>query len=242
MAKKSAIITGGAKRIGQSLAIRLAEQGYDIGLHYNRSKKEAVETKSAIESLGRNCVLLKCDLFDKTETSHLITMAATKLKNIELLVNSASIFEKAAFGETSICDLERNFAIHLMTPFILTSDFARICKRGNIINIIDSRIAKTDTEYFAYLLSKKALYELTRLTAKSLAPQIRVNAIAPGSTLEPIDWHDKENNYMDIRAKQVPLQIPGNTDYLMQGIDYLITNKFVTGECLFIDGGAHIEY
>ncbi len=242
MSKRSAIITGAAKRIGRCIAIALAQRGYDIGLHYNNSKKEALETKTAVEALGQNCTLLQVDLFNNHETAKLMGLAAQSLSNIELLVNNASIFQKASFDQTNINDLERNFAIHLQAPFILTADFARLCKRGNVINIIDANIVKTDTEYFAYMLSKKSLLDLTRLSAKALAPDIRVNAIAPGSTEKPIDWPDRQGDYMQLRAKQVPLQMPGNPEYLIQGIDYLLANAFVTGECLFIDGGAHIEY
>jgi pteridine reductase len=240
MARRSAIVTGAAKRIGRSLAIGLAERGFDIALHYQHSKQDALETKAAIEKLGRDCIMLPCDLLDKVKTSQLVSQAVEKLSNIELLVNNASIFEKADFLKTDLSLLERNLLIHLQAPFSLTSEFAKICKHGNVINIIDSAIVKTDTEYFAYILSKRALLDLTKLTAKSLAPNIRVNAIAPGSTMQPID--SQNNDYMQKRAKQVPLQMPGSPEYLMQGIDFLLTNPFVTGECLFIDGGAHIEY
>lgn len=109
-----------------------------------------------------------------------------------------------------------------------------------MINIIDAVITKTDTTYFAYSLSKKALYELTRLSARALAPGIRVNAIAPGSTLQPVD--EPGTDYLSKRAKTVPLKMAGNPEYLMQGVDFFLDNPFVTGECLFIDGGAHIEF
>ncbi len=242
MTKRSAIVTGAAKRIGRSLAIELAERGFDIGLHYFNSKEDAHKTKTEIEKLGKNCLLLPCYLLDKVKSSQLISQAAEKLNNIELLINNASIYKQADFAHTDIALFEHNFSIHVQTPFILTSEFAKICKRGNIINIIDSYIVKTDTEYFAYLLSKRALYDLTKLTAKSLAPNIRVNAIAPGSTLPPVGLQNNNVDYMQKRAKHVPLQMPGDPKYLMQGIDYLLNNPFVTGECLFIDGGAHIEY
>ena len=183
---------------------------------------------------------MQCDLQDKAKTSQLIRLASEKLTNIELLVNNASIFNEAKLLQTDVSLFENNFAIHVLSPFILTIEFAKICQRGNIINIIDSAICKTDTEYFAYRLSKNTLYDLTKLSAKSLAPNIRVNAIAPGSTMQPIDLPG--DDYLETRAKQVPLQIPGSPQYLLQGMDYLLANPFVTGECLFIDGGAHIEY
>jgi len=237
--ERSAIVTGAAKRIGRALALGLAERGFDIGLHYSSSHQEALETQKEIEKLGRKCVLLKCDLTNRKELLGLMEQAGQKMQNIRLLVNNASMFEPASFLQTNLDLLERNFAIHVQAPFVLTSEFAKICKKGNIINIVDTMITKTDTDYFAYLLSKKTLYELTKLAAKALAPNIRVNAIAPGSTAQPVGKFD--SNYMQIRAKQVPLQMPGHPDYLLQGIDYLLANPFVTGECLFIDGGAHLS-
>jgi len=147
-------------------------------------------------------------LQDKIKTAQLVQLAAEKLSNIELLVNNASTFKQADLLQTDISLFENNFAIHVLSPFILTIEFAKVCQRGNIINIIDSAICKTDTAYFAYRLSKNTLYDLTKLSAKSLAPNIRVNAIAPGSTMQPIDLPD--NDYLETRAKQVPLQIPGS--------------------------------
>lgn len=240
MVEQSAIVTGAGKRIGRALAIGLAERGFNIALHYQRSQSEALATKQAIEKLGRKCCLLKRNLDEPKELSSLIDEATQHLSDICLLINNASIFEQAGLLQTDLDLFERNFAVHVRAPFFLTSDFAKICKHGSVINIIDAMIVKTNINYFAYLLSKKSLFEFTRLAAKALAPEIRVNAIAPGSTLEPVD--DPNSNYMQKRAGTVPLKMPGDPQYLLQGIDYLLANPFVTGECLFIDGGAHIEY
>jgi NAD(P)-dependent dehydrogenase (short-subunit alcohol dehydrogenase family) len=239
MTKQSAIITGAAKRVGRALAIGLAERGFDVALHYQRSEQEAHQTKEQIEKLGRKCVLLKCDLTKPKELLDLIGQAHEKLENLELLVNNASIFEPVDFLKTDLDLFQRNFAIHVQAPFFLTAEFTKICKHGNVINIIDTMITKTRVDYFAYLLSKKTLDEFTKLAARALAPKIRVNAIAPGSTAEPID--EPDSNYMQRRANEIPLKMPGNPSYLLQGIDFLLGNPFVTGECLFIDGGAHIE-
>ncbi len=218
MSKRSAIITGAAKRIGREFAIGLAQRGFDIGLNYHHSQAEALKTQSEIEKLGRQCLLLPGDLADAQTTLTLIKQAADKLKNIELLINNASIFERADFLETDISLFERNMAIHVQAPFILTSTFAKICKRGQVINILDAAINRTNTAYFAYMLSKKALYELTMLAAHALAPDIRVNAIAPGSTTEPVD--EPDSNYVQKRAQQIPLKMAGNPSYLLQGIDF----------------------
>jgi NAD(P)-dependent dehydrogenase (short-subunit alcohol dehydrogenase family) len=237
--RQSAIVTGAAKRIGKALALGLAKRGFDIGLHYQSSHEDALTTKKEIEQLGAKCHLIRANLFNEDETAGLINEAAGKLSNISLLINNASTFERKGLLQTDAKLLEENLAIHVKAPFFLTCQFASLLKSGNIINIIDTMVTKHDVSYFAYLLSKKTLLELTKLAAKALAPAIRVNAIAPGSTAEPID--DLDSNYMERRAQRVPLKMAGDPKYLLNGIDYLLANPFVTGECLFIDGGAHIE-
>lgn len=240
MAEPGAIVTGAAKRIGRALAFHLAERGFDIALHYHDSEAEAREAKAHIESLGRRCVLLKADLFSSAQSLDLIKQAAESLGQIDLLVNNASVFKRAGFLETSQDLLEQNIAVHLKAPFLMTSEFAKICQRGNIINIVDTTVVRTNVGYFAYALSKKMLFDFTELAAKALAPKFRVNALAPAAIEEPID--EPNTNYQEKRARHALLKIPGHPDYLLKGVDFLLDNPFVTGECLFIDGGDHIDW
>jgi pteridine reductase len=239
MTKQGAIVTGAANRIGRALALGLAERGFDIALHYRGSEKEAIEAQALIEKRGRRCVLVRADLLNPAETLTVVKQAVNELGQIDLLVNNASVFNQAEFLDTDADLLDRNMAIHLRAPFLLTSEFAKICRRGNVINIIDTMIATKHLDYFAYLLSKKALFEFTQLAAKALAPDIRVNAVAPGSTVEPID--ELESNYVKERASQVPLKLPGHPDYLLKGLYFFLDNPQVTGSCIFIDGGAHLD-
>ena len=160
------------------------------------------------------------------------------LLKIGLIINNASIFPKINFTDTTLNDLEQNFKIHLFSPFILTQLLSKENKYGHVINIVDNAVYNNDTDYFAYLLSKKSLLDFTKMAARDLGPNIRVNAIAPGSTANPIDATD--NTYMKLRANQIPLKMEGSPDYLNQGIKYLLENEFVTGQCLVIDGGASL--
>jgi len=237
---QTAIVTGGAKRTGREIAIALARRGFHIALHYRESKNEAQAVQEEIVSIGQKCLLIQADLFDLNEAINVIRQAVNQLPPVSLLVNNASIFERSDLLNTDLDSYERNFAIHLRSPFFMSCEFARHCKNGSIINILDAMILSNNTEYFAYLLSKKSLQSFTEMAAGALAPNIRVNAIAPGSTMEPID--DLESGYMEKRAKQIPLKIKGNPSYIVQGVNYLLDNQFVTGECLFIDGGAHLHY
>jgi pteridine reductase len=238
--RQSAIVTGGAKRVGKALALGLAERGYDIGLHYNSSEKDANDTKKEIEKLGGVCHLLQADLLQAHAIADLIDTASKRLSNISLLINNASLYEQVDFLQTESSLLEKNLAIHVVAPFLLTQQFAKTCQSGNVINIVDTMINRCQGSHFAYLLSKKTLFDFTKMAARALAPTIRVNAIAPGSTLEPLD--DLDSNYMERRARHIPLKLKGDPHYLLAGVDYLLSNAFVTGECLFIDGGAHIEF
>jgi pteridine reductase len=231
-------VTGGAKRVGREISLALAAKGYNIGLHYNSSVAEASAVQAEIKALGVDCVLLKCDLTQTSEVFELMQQATKSLKNIRVLINNASIFEKITFLETDVDAFERNFAVHVRAPFFLCSQFAKICGEGSIVNIVDMMVAKTNPDYFPYLLSKKTLLDLTKMAAVALAPKIRVNAIAPGSVAQPIDEADLD--YMTKRAQQIPLKMMGNPAYLMQGIEFLLNNPFITGDCLFIDGGAHL--
>jgi pteridine reductase len=239
MTKRVALVTGAAKRVGKALALGLAERGFDIALHYNHSEEDALQNKMLIEKMGRKCLLLKGNWQNTTDMFAVIRQAKEQLGQIDLLVNNASIFNQVGFLETDVDLFNNNFAVHVRVPFFLISEFAKLCGNGNVINIIDTMIAKTSLDYFAYRLSKMALYDLTKLAAKALAPGIRVNAISPGSTSEPID--DPDSNYLEKRGNEVLLKLPGDPRYLLQGIDFFLANPFVTGECIFIDGGAHLE-
>ncbi len=223
--KGSALVTGAAKRIGKSIALHLAEQGYDIGLHYNNSYAEAEETAEEIRSIGRKCELFKADLNNLQEVMNLAREAPEMLKNYKLLVNSAAIFERIPFMETIPDDFSRHFNINFQSAFFLTQSFAKHCKSGNVINITDAFIKKDKTAYFSYLLSKKLLYEFTKMAAVDLAPKIRVNALALGVIL-PSSKKDAE--YKKRLGKTATLADINKT------IDRILKKK-VIGECFFLE-------
>ena len=158
---------------------------------------------------------------------------------LELLVNNASIFERATIKDTDEEFLQRHFDINFKAPFFLMRDFASLSvKGGHIINIVDTRLAKAGTSYAAYLLSKKALSELTRMAAVEFAPGIRVNAIAPGLILPP---EGEGEAYIEELAKRLPLRKRGDTKDVIRAVNYFMESEFVTGEILFIDGGEHLK-
>ncbi len=234
---KSALVTGGAKRLGKAISLKLAAMGYNIALHYYSSDPYPIARE--IESLGVRCLPLQCDLSGGKAASNLVEQAVKKLPVLELLINSASIFERATVTETSERLLDSHIDLNLKAPFRLSRDFSHLAKKGQIINIIDANAVKNNSAYAAYLISKKGLLGLTKMTALEFAPKIRVNAIAPGLILPPVG---KGEEYMNEAAeKRVPLKRRGRIEDITRALEFLVQNEFITGQILFIDGGEHLR-
>ena len=235
--KGTALITGGAKRIGRAIALALADDGFNIALHYSSSPKKAEETAGEIEKKGVNCHLFSADFDKMDEVSSLIPSVFEIFPDCNVLINSASIFQRARLMDTDEELFNRHFNINFKTPFFLSRYFAQYSSKGHIINILDTKISRNLIEYFAYTLTKKALYEFTLMAAKELGPEIRVNGVSPGLIL-PSAKQTRED--FEKMATQVPLQKTGNTDSVVSAVRFLIENEFVTGELIFVDGGEHL--
>jgi pteridine reductase len=234
---KAALVTGGPKRIGKALAVALAEKGYDIALHYNSSDEDARSTAADIKAAGVDCSLFRCDLSNEQELQTLMKNVHTVFPNLSVLINNASIFDKLSISETSIGDFNNYLALHVKAPFILTRDFAALYGHGHVINIVDSRISKNDYHYAVYTLTKKALADLTSIAACEFAPDLRVNAIAPGIILPP---DSQSIDYLDRISKNIPLKRKGNLDNIINALYYLLQNDFVTGQIVTVDGGESL--
>ena len=234
---KAALITGGGKRLGKAISLSLAERGYDIAIHYNHSDKEAKETADLIREKGRKCEIFQSNLSDISQVRSLIPTVFEVFPQCSILVNSASIFENIGFNNVTEEIFERDFNTNFKAPFFLSQDFSKEDDAELIINMLDMRINKIETEHFTYNLTKKALRDFTLMAAKALGPKIRVNGICPGPILPP---PDKGIKYLEQIAKNTPLQKPGNPDYIITAVKYLLDNSFVTGQCLFVDGGQHL--
>ena len=233
----TALITGGSQRIGRSVSLELAGMGYDIALHYNLSYKEAVKTKTDIQKLGVKCEIFKSNLSNTSGASALIKKVVKKFPDLNILVNNASIFEEIRFLEVTEKQFDLDFNINFKAPFFLSQHFAKNIKSGMIINMLDARISKVHNAHFVYNLSKKSLHQLTLMLARELGPEIRVNAICPGPILPAPGDDGKELKKI---AAKTPLKKVGDTSYINAAVRYLITNHFITGEVLFVDGGQHL--
>lgn len=233
--KNSAVlITGGAKRLGQMMAVDLAQNGYDIALHYYQSKVEAVHTQKKILSLGRRCELIAANLAEPKEVSVLMDQAKASFPRLQVLINSASIFIPNEFSDQDLSLFQAHWDINFRAPYILSCAFKRLIKKGQIINFIDTNVSKHESQHQDYLLTKKALAEFTQMAAVAWGPDIRVNGISPGMILPPVN---KQPDDRAKRAKGIPLKRIGHPQYILNALSYVMSNEYVTGQILAIDGG-----
>jgi NAD(P)-dependent dehydrogenase (short-subunit alcohol dehydrogenase family) len=236
---KTALITGAAKRVGKAMTEHLAQKGWNIAVHYNASGNDAEQLCNELirNYPDQHFEVFQADLNRSDEVETLIGQVIQKFTGIDLLINNASVFEPAKLGETSADFLERQMNVNFMAPFILCRDFARTFESGNIVNFVDTRIVNNKSNFAAYSLSKKALWELTKMAALEFGPRIRVNAIAPGLTLAP---EEKGEDYLWKLAEKIPMKRPGGLDPVLKSLDYILENDYLTGQLLFCDGGENL--
>jgi 2-amino-4-hydroxy-6-hydroxymethyldihydropteridine diphosphokinase len=236
--KQAALVTGGAVRLGRAIALALAGRGFDVALHYHASAGAADETAEAIRRLGVGCRPLSLDLSQVDGIPGLVADARAVYPHLSLLVNGAAGYIQAGLLDTSPEMFDSQIAVNLRAPFFLTQAFARQCRQGNVINVIDNKVAFNQYPYAAYLLAKKGLAELTRMAALELAPAIRVNGVAPGVVLPGASRGD---DYLEWRKEGIPLKMQGEPEHILQAVLYILDNPFVTGQILVVDGGESIN-
>ena len=236
---KTALITGASKRIGKTIAEYLAEMGWNVIIHFNSSEKHAKQLEATLNSKFPNQKFgtAKANLSNINEVIGLVPKVVSEFGEFELLVNNASVFNSGYLKETSLELFNTQFDVNLKAPFLLIRDFANYCKQGIIINIVDTRVTSNKSNFAAYSLSKKALWELTKMAALELAPEIRVNAIAPGVTLPPAN---EDGNYLEKLAKNIPMKRPAGLEPIIKSVNYILENNHLTGQLLFADGGENL--
>lgn len=231
---KAALITGGAIRVGKGIALALAQQGYDIALHYNSSLEAAKETQYQIQQFNVKCELFQADLSNAHTIEPLMQQVSETFPYLDVLINNASTYQQALIQNTTLETFDEQIAMNLKAPFFLIKNYAKYLKKGNIINIIDNKMGFNQFHYAAYLLAKKALAELTKMAAMEFAPNIRVNGVAPGTVLPIVSRTEDYNNW---RKQGIPLQRFADLTEISQAILSLISNEYITGHILVVDGG-----
>ena len=236
---KVALITGSAVRIGREIASHLADNGWNLALHFSTSSIEvsAFEIELKSKYSDQQFHSFKTDLGATDQTEKLIAQVIGQFGSLDLLINNASVFEPASFKNTSSDFLIRHTTVNLVSPYILMRDFANNALGGQIINVVDTRITNDKSDFLAYSLSKKSLWELTRMAALELAPHFRVNAIAPGAVVPPVG---KDKSYLEKIALNTPMKTPSSLNSVLKSIDYIIDNQDLTGQLIFCDGGGHL--
>lgn len=233
----TAIVTGGAIRIGRAMALHLARKGFNIALLYHSSGTAGEETVAEARSQGIQCLGYAEDLRNLEETELLIDKILKDFDDVELLVNSAANFIQENVEQTRLETLVDTLNLNLMAPYLLMREYKRTVNKGLIVNILDERVAKTLPAFAAYSVSKVGLKHLTELAAVEWGKSIRVNGIAPGLILPP---QGGPPDYLEKAAKKVPTGTHGYLEDLLKALDYLMENRFVNGETLFVDGGESL--
>lgn len=238
---KSVLITGGAQRIGESIACFLANLGFNIAIQYNNSEKKALKLKKKFNKKDRKFYVYKFD-FEKDENiSNFYKKIIDEFGHIDILINNASAFDFDTISTSNNDLFNKHINVNLKTPFFLSQNFLKYSKRKNglIINIIDQRV-KNITPYFtSYTISKAALATLTKSLSLSLAPKIRVNGLSPGPTLMSKNQNPSQFKKQVLRT---PLRKQVELSEINDAIKYLISNQSVTGEILTIDSGQSLGW
>ena len=235
---KTVLITGGALRIGRSLALAVAQAGGDVVLHFGKSRKEAESAQSEIETIGRKAFILQADLEDAAQAAALVSRAREHA-TLFALVNNASVFEPIGLEDTSLEQWNRAMMVNLTTPFLLSQAFARSLEPagvGRIVNLIDWRALRPGSDHLPYTISNAGLAALTQSLAITLAPRITVNGLALGAILPPSNGAPAKVN-----LEQIPAHRWANLEEVGQALVFLLDGPaYITGEIIHIDGGRHL--
>ena len=241
--ERVALVTGGAERVGREIAFTLAEQGCDIIIHYNRSADEAEELANELRTLGRQAWTLQGD-FSTPDDAEVVLRSAWELAGwVDIIINNAAIFELMPFSETTLNDYQQMLNINTLAPIVMAKTLYELVNSseilptdycGKIINITDQRVHKPAKGCLPYWLSKKALEDFTLGAALELAPQISINAIAPGPVLLPKDVANSEP------AGTLPTVTRCLPSDIAKAVLYLVSSLTITGQVLYVDSGQHL--
>lgn len=241
-ARKTALVTGGARRIGAAMARDLAANGFAVAIHYENSREAVEALVSEIIAGGGSAVPLQANLANSTDAAGLVGQTQEALGLPDIIVNNASVFEDDAVRDFDETVWDRHFAVHLKAPALIAQALANTLPPGRealIVNMIDQRVWRLNPRFFSYTLSKSALWTATRTMAQALGPAIRVNAIGPGPTLPN---QRQEQADFDRQTDALVLQRGPALEEFGRTIRYLWEARSVTGQMIALDGGQHLAW
>ena len=235
----TALVTGGAHRVGKAIVLALADAGANLVLHYNSSSDAAEETAAEVRERGVEVRLVGADLSVDGAAADVVASAGD-LAPVRVLVNSAAMFPEDTLHDVERRWWEATLDVNLAGPVFLTQAFADALgdDDGVVVNVTDWRTARPYRNHFSYTVAKGGLDTFTLAAAEALAPGVRVNAVALGAILPP---PGRDSAYLQELAQGIPVERVGGTDPVAEAVLFLIRNDFVTGEILRIDGGAHLR-
>jgi 3-oxoacyl-[acyl-carrier protein] reductase/pteridine reductase len=233
---KSALVTGGARRVGRGIAVALARAGADVVLTYRTSQAEAIETAREIESLGRRALAVECDVRSEASVRSAVAAAVGRFGRLDLLVNNAAIFESAPLDSLTLEHWDAVFETNARGPFLVAREALAHLRavEGRIVNIGSLGGMKAWAGHAHYCASKAALHMLTQAMAKSFAPEVSVNCVAPGW----IEMDETRSGQSAHFAAKTPMRRNGSVDDVAQAVLFFAAGPhFVTGQVLAVDGG-----
>ena len=249
---KVALITGGSQRIGKGISNALAQNGYDIVVHYNSDKRGAIDVVKNARSHGVQAYEVKANLLNDKETLALISKSRDLVgKPLTLLINNASIFEFDTIETASLTSWDRHFGTNLKAPFFLSQAFLEqapdpiedekheLVAQAQIINMIDQRVVNISPYFSTYTIAKMALWAFTRTAAQEMAPRVRVNAIGPGPTLQA---HNQTVESFNKQRKNTVLRRGSNVEDITDCLLFFLNSNSVTGQLVCVDGGQSLEW
>ena len=249
----TALVTGGAKRLGRAMALYLAERGLDVVVHYNGSAEDAADVVAACRKMGRKAEAVQADLTVEDEMQALVGRAVDAIgAPLTVLVNSASIFEYDNIETATRESWDRHLESNLRAPFVLTQRFAEQAPepivgsewneptaQALVINMIDQRVRKLTPEFMSYTIAKMGLWALTQTSAQALGPKVRVNAIGPGPTMQGV--RQSREHFANQRAATV-LERGADPEGITRALGFFLEAVDVTGQLICVDGGQHLAW
>jgi pteridine reductase len=237
--RKVALVTGGAVRVGRALSLGLAEAGFDVAVHYHSSDAAAREVARRVDELGRQALLVEADLGEPGDVERVARAVGERFGRLDLLVNSAASFEEAELLDVDAAAWDRVMALNLRAPFLLVRASAALLRasEGTVVNVLDLGAIEPWTQHPHHAVSKAGLLHLTKILARALAPQVRVNAVAPGSVLLPEGLDDE---FAARERRRTPLGRIGSPEDVLRAVLFLAASPFITGEMIVVDGGRSL--
>jgi len=239
LAGRSALVTGAGRRVGRAIAVRLAGAGMRVGIHYNASARGAEETLAVVRALGSDGVTLAADLSDRAAARGLVERAVDALGSLDLLVASAASFERVPLDAVDDAAWDRSLGLNLASQFALAQAAIPELRRtrGSIVFITCSSATTPFRNYLPYVVAKGGLRQLMRVLALEVAPDVRVNAVAPGTVLPPPEFPEQSLGRITAR---IPLARTGTAEDVAEAVVYLARAPFVTGHEIVVDGGRSV--